>query len=133
MRNYNFMGLGKSTYEGQAYKEAGDYLEQVGAKKVYALNPIIPSLYPQLSSSLEFDTFALLLPMKESAEAVIHRQLAEGVDYMVVDPFGWLFGIFHQQMAEVVREVEKRGTLVKEIVPGDLPVLGIRIYAVPGQ
>jgi 4-amino-4-deoxy-L-arabinose transferase-like glycosyltransferase len=130
IRDYNFMGLGKLTYEEQAYKEAADYLEQVGAKKVYALNPIIPALYPQLSSSLEFDTFALLLPLRESAATIIQQQLSEGVDYMVIDAFGWLSGIFHRETAEVVREIQRNGVLVKTIVLGDLPILGVQIYAV---
>jgi 4-amino-4-deoxy-L-arabinose transferase-like glycosyltransferase len=130
MRQYNFMGLERLTYEEQAYSEAISYLEEVGAEKVYSLNPIVPALSPKLSTSLEFDTFGLLFVLKQTPETVIEYQLAEGVDYLILDAFR-LLSLRGRELAELVAEVREQGTLVKEIIPGELSILGIEIYAAP--
>ena len=127
-QGYSYTGSGGPTYEESVYKEAVDYLEQVGAKKVYALNPIIPALSPKLSSTLEFDTFGLLFPMKQLPETIVKERLAEGVDYMVIDAFGGLLA-FKSEIGQLVQEIQKNGTLVKAIVP-EVPILGVTIYKV---
>jgi len=131
MRQYNFMGPEQRTYEEQAYSEALGYLEEVGAEKVYSLNPIVPALSPELSTSLEFDTFGLLFVLRQTPETVVKYQLEEGVDYLIVDAFQ-LLGLRGREVAELVIEVRQQGTLVKVIIPGELPILGLAIYAVPG-
>lgn len=128
-RGYGYTGSGGPTYEEWVYKETVDYLEQVGAKRVYAANPIIPALSPKLSSTLEFDTFGLLFPMKQLPETIVKERLAEGVDYMVLDAFVRYFA-FTSEIGQLVQEIQKNGTFVKAIVP-EVPVLGVAIYAVP--
>jgi 4-amino-4-deoxy-L-arabinose transferase-like glycosyltransferase len=131
MRQYNFMGPEKLTYEEQAYSEAISYLEEVGARKVFSLSPIVPALAPELSTSPEFDTFGLLLVLGQTPENVVKYHLEEGVDYMMLDAFQ-LLGLRARELNELATEVRRQGTLVKAIVPGELPVLGIEIYATPG-
>ncbi len=131
MRQYNFMGPEQRTYEEQAYSEALSYFEEVGAEKIYSLSPIVPALSPKLSTTLNFDTFGLLFVLKETPETVIEYQLEEGVDYLMVDAFQWL-GLRNQEVRKLVIEVRKQGTFVKGIVPGELPMLGLEIYAAPG-
>ena len=130
MRQYNFMGPGQRTYEEQAYSETISYLKEVGAEKVYSLSPIVPALSPKLSTGLEFDTFGLLLVLRQTPETVVKYQLAEGVDYMMLDAFQ-LLGLRARELNELAIEVCQQGTLVKRIVPGELPILGIEIYAAP--
>ena len=130
MRHYNFMGPEKLTYEEQAYSEALSYLEEVGAEKIYSLSPILPALSPELSTSPEFDTFGLLMVLRQTPETVVKYQLAEGVDYMMLDAFQ-LLGLRARELNELAIEVCQQGTLVKRIVPGELPILGIEIYAAP--
>jgi 4-amino-4-deoxy-L-arabinose transferase-like glycosyltransferase len=130
MRQYNFMGPEQITYEEEAYGEALDYLEEVGTEKVYSLNPIVPALSPELSTSLEFDTFGLLFVLKQTPETVIAYQLEERVDYLIVDAFQ-LLGLRGREVAELTAEIRQQGTLVKEIIPGELPILGLEIYAAP--
>jgi hypothetical protein len=132
MRQYNFMGPELITYEEEAYTEAVSYLEEVEAEKIYSLSPIVPALSPKLSSSLNFDTFGLLFVLRQTPETFIAYQLEEGVDYLIVDAFQ-LLGLRGREVAELVAEVRQQGTLVKEIVPGELPILGLEIYAAPGR
>jgi 4-amino-4-deoxy-L-arabinose transferase-like glycosyltransferase len=131
MHDYNFMGPELITYEEEAYSEVVSYLEEVGAEKIYSLSPIVPALSPKLSSSLNFDTFGLLFVLRETPETVIEHQVEEGVDYLLVDAFQWL-GLRNWEVAKLVIEVRRQFTLVKLIVPGELPMLGLEIYAGPG-
>jgi 4-amino-4-deoxy-L-arabinose transferase-like glycosyltransferase len=132
MHQYNFMGPGQMTYEEEAYSQTLSYLEEIGARKVYSLSPIVPALSPKLASSLHFDTFGLLFVLRQTPETVIEYQLEEGVDYLIVDAFQWL-GLRQYEVARLVIEVRQQGTLVKTIIPGELPMLGLEIYAVPGR
>ena len=129
MRDYNFMGPELITYEEEAYHEVVDYLDEVGAEKIYSLSPIVPALSPDIATSLRFDTFGLLFVLQETPEEIIQIQLEEGVDYMMVDAFQ-LLGLQNWRVAKLVIEVRKQFTLVKEVVPGELPLLGMDIYAV---
>jgi 4-amino-4-deoxy-L-arabinose transferase-like glycosyltransferase len=131
MRSYNFMGPELITYEEEAYSEVVSYLEEVGAEKIYSLSPIVSALSPNMATSLKFDTFGLLFVLREPPETVIKYQLDEGVDYIMIDAFQWL-GFRQWEVAKLVIEVRKQFTLVKVIVPGELPMLGLEIYAVPG-
>jgi len=107
------------------------YLEEVGAEKIYSLSPIVSALSPNMATSLKFDTFGLLFVLREPPGTVIKYQLDEGVDYIMIDAFQWL-GFRQWEVAKLVIEVRKQFTLVKVIVPGELPMLGLEIYAVPG-
>jgi 4-amino-4-deoxy-L-arabinose transferase-like glycosyltransferase len=131
MHQYNFMGPEQRTYEEEAYSKVVSYLEEVGAKKIYSLSPIVPALSPKLSSSLNFDTFGLLFVLNEPPETVIEYQLEEEVDYLMVDAFQWL-GLENWEVAKLVIEMRKQLTLVNVVIPGELPMLGFEIYAAPG-
>jgi 4-amino-4-deoxy-L-arabinose transferase-like glycosyltransferase len=130
MRDYNFMGPELVTYEEEAYSEVVSYLEEVGAKKIYSLSPIVPALSPNIATSLRFDTFGLLFVLREPPKTIIAEQVEEGVDYMIVDAFQWL-GLRQWEVAELVIEVRQQFTFVKVVIPGELPMLGLEIYAVP--
>jgi 4-amino-4-deoxy-L-arabinose transferase-like glycosyltransferase len=131
MHDYNFMGPEQRTYEEEAYSQVVSYLEGVGAEKVYSLSPIVPALSSKFSTSLRFDTFGLLFVLREAPETVVKYQLEEGVDYLMVDAFQWL-GLRKWEVARLVIEVRQQGTFVKGVVPGELPMLGLEIYAAPG-
>ena len=128
MRQYNFMGPEKLTYEEQVYGETISYLKEVGAEKFYSLSPIVPALAPELSTSPEFDTFGLLLVLGQTPETIVENQLAEGADYMLLDAFQFL-GLHIEEINELAAEVRRQGTLVKNIAPGESPMLWIEIYA----
>jgi 4-amino-4-deoxy-L-arabinose transferase-like glycosyltransferase len=130
MRQYNYMGPGQMTYEEETYSQTLNYLEEVRAQKVYSLSPIVPALSPDLATTLDFDTFGLLFVLRETPETVIEYQLEEGVDYLIVDAFQWL-GLRNREVAGLVIEVRQQGTLVKTIIPGELPMLGLEIYTAP--
>jgi 4-amino-4-deoxy-L-arabinose transferase-like glycosyltransferase len=132
MRQYNFMGPELITYEEEAYTEVVNYLEEVEAEKIYSLSPIVPALSPKLSSSLNFDTFGLLFVLRQTPETVIIHQSEEGVDYWIVDAFQ-LLGLGERKVTRLVNEIRQQGTLVKAVVPGELPILGLEIYAAPGR
>ena len=129
--DYNFLNSTNLTYEEQAYKETIDYLEKVGAKKVYAIDPIIPALAQNLNSTLEFDTFGKIITMNGTPEMFYQEILDEGIDYAVIDPFSLLsITISGNHISELILEIQKNGVLVKTIVPNGVPVLGTQIYKV---
>jgi 4-amino-4-deoxy-L-arabinose transferase-like glycosyltransferase len=130
MWEYNYVGTGHLTYEEVAYRETQAFFGEVHPDLVYALNPIIPALYPEIPSTVAFDTFGMLQPMKMSPEGLVSEQVTRGVDYIVVDAFSWFMRLFHYDMERTVHEIRDRGTLVKTIIPGNLPALGVEIYAV---
>jgi hypothetical protein len=128
LRNYNFVGIGKITYESIAYEDTGHFLIQHNDKTLYALNPIIPALYPSISVSQEFDTFGLLEVVKISPKEVIVAQREQGVDYIAVDAFAWIMGIFQGTMFEFVQEIHENGVIIYESVPNGLSIFKIVIY-----
>jgi hypothetical protein len=60
---------------------------------------------------------------------LIKEQLADGVDYIVVDAFGSMLAITQPQMREFMQQVEQQGTLIKIITPENFTALGERIYS----
>jgi 4-amino-4-deoxy-L-arabinose transferase-like glycosyltransferase len=133
MHQYNFMFMGpeRRTYEEEAYSQVANYFEEVGARKVYSMSPIMPALLPNTAASLKFDTFGLLFVLRESPETVIEYQLEEGVDYLMIDAFQ-LLGVRSREVAILGIEIREQFTMVKLIVPGKLPMYGMEIYAIPG-
>jgi 4-amino-4-deoxy-L-arabinose transferase-like glycosyltransferase len=107
-----------SAQEEQVYRETADYLEGAGAKKVYAVNPIIPALAPNLNSSLNFETFAMLFLEEKPPEEIIKDLKAEGVDYVVLDAFIRYWGPpFSITALEFVQEVRHNARLMAVIEP----------------
>lgn len=129
--DYNFLNSTNLTYEEQTYNETIDYLEKVGAKKVYAIDPIIPALAPNINSTLEFDTFGKIITMNGTPDMFYQEILDEGIDYAVIDPFS-LLSITQSgnHIRELILEIQKNGVLVKTIVPNGVPILGTQIYKV---
>jgi len=127
-QNYNYSGTGKITYEEIAYRDTIDYLKQLRANKIWA-SPIIPALDPELITTSKFDTFGYMFVIGTPVETLIKEQLADGVDYIVVDAFGSMLAITQPQMREFMQQVEQQGTLIKIITPENFTVLGERIYS----
>jgi hypothetical protein len=129
--DYNFLNSINLTYEEQNYKDAIAYLKDVGAKKIFALDPIIPALAPNLNSVLEFDTFGKIITTHESPDEYYQAILDEGIDYAVIDPF-ILLSITPQgkPIEELALDIQKNGVLVKSFAPNDVGVLGVQIYKV---
>ncbi len=129
--DYNFLNSTNLTYEEQTYKETIAYLESVKAKKIYAIDPIIPALATNLNSALEFDTFGKIITIDGSPDKYFQSLVDEGVDYVVIDPFS-LLGITSsgQNIRELISDIQKNGVLVKTIVPNDVAILGTQIYQV---
>ena len=129
--DYNFLNSTNLTYEEQSYKETIAYLENVKAKKIYVIDPIIPALSPNLKSVLEFDTFGKIITMNGSPDIYYQAILNEGVDYVVIDPFCLLsINYSGQHIRELIDDIQKNGVLVKRIVPNDVAILGTQIYEV---
>ncbi|MFC2062832.1 ArnT family glycosyltransferase [Chloroflexota bacterium] len=114
---YDVFGGGRYTStEEQMYAETLDYLEEAGAQKVYAANPIFPALAANLSSTLAFDTFALLWMEEKPAAEIIADAKEAGVDYIILDPWvGWWGYPLKTQTDELISEVRRNSRLVKVV------------------
>ncbi len=118
---YDVNGLFFTSSEKYVYAETISYLEQVGAKKVYAANAIYPALASDMDTTMEVDTFALIWLQGQSAEDIIRARLAEGVDYVVLDSWVRYWGYpYNQQARELTQAVRKYGRLVKVVAPETL-------------
>jgi 4-amino-4-deoxy-L-arabinose transferase-like glycosyltransferase len=107
-----------SSNEEHVYSSTIDFLESVHPNKVYAVNPIYSALAPQLKTSLEFETFALLWLKNESPDAIIKDKIKEGVDYVVLDSWVRYWGNpYKTQVDNLVRAVRENGRLVQTIAP----------------
>ncbi len=76
------------TPDERAYVQVAASLKDVGAEKVYAVNPVFAALAEDTESSIRVDTFAELFLERSPAREVLEDLGAEGVDYVVLDP--WL-------------------------------------------
>jgi 4-amino-4-deoxy-L-arabinose transferase-like glycosyltransferase len=129
--DYNYMGSEGITYEENVYKQTVSYLESVGAKKVYSLNPIIPALSPKINSSLNFDSFGYIEVLGQSPADIVQRNLREGVDYIVIDAVPRLLSLQRKTFGELYLTASQAGELSATFVPGELKLFEIEIYAVP--
>jgi hypothetical protein len=129
--DYNFLNSTNLTYEEQSYKETIDYLEIVGAKKIYAVDPVIPALAKNLNSVLEFDTFGEIITMNGSADTYYQGLLDEGIDYAVVDPFSLLsITASGANIRQLIMDIQQHGVLVKSTAPNGVAILGTQIYKI---
>jgi hypothetical protein len=125
---YVFRPFG-TTFEELTYKNAADYVDKIGAKKVYFLNPMIPALYPDVPTTHEFDTFGLLYPLRQSPQKIIQDKIDEGVDYIVLDSWVWSFGFTEYTLGELVREIDTKYPLVDKSVPGYFTFYSVKVYS----
>jgi uncharacterized membrane protein len=111
-----------SSNEEKVYSQTINYLEEAGAKKIYAVNPIFPALAPNLNSSLNFETFAMLFLEDKPPEEIVNDIRDEGVDYVVLDAWVRYWGYpMSKQAAELVQEVRQNARLMTVIEP-DSPI-----------
>jgi 4-amino-4-deoxy-L-arabinose transferase-like glycosyltransferase len=104
--------------EEVVYKETLDYLEGAGAEKVYAANPIFPTLSAELESTLAFDTFSLLWLEEKPPAEIIEEAKEEGVDYIILDPWvDWWVGSYRDEAREFAQEVRRNARLVMVVEP----------------
>jgi len=104
--------------EEQVYMETGDYLESQSPNLVYAVNPIFTAMDDRIPSTEDFDTFGLLYLNKDNPEQIIKNKIAEGVDYIIVDP--WikvLSGQYIEEANGLVKAIKEHGSLIMVIHP----------------
>jgi len=130
--NYNFLNSARMTYEEQSYKDTINYLESIGAKKVYTMSPIIIALAPNLNPTpLFFDTFGNLIIMKDSPTAFYQNVLDSGVDYAVIDQSALLsISPGSQSIGGVSMQIRAKGTEVQSFVPNGVGILGTSVFKV---
>jgi len=104
--------------EEYVYGETVDYLESAGAKKIYAVNPMFVATFPNLNSTMDFDTFALLWLEKKPPEEIITDMIDEGVDYVVIDPFlDWWTYPWNKQAQQLALAIRRNARLIRVIAP----------------
>jgi len=128
--DYYFMGPVKLTYEETVYQQTIAFLKNNSGKKVYALNPVIPALVPELESSLYFDTFGLLEVIKLSGKEVIQKQIASNVDYIIVDINPRLMAFQKLNYQDLIREILINFPMIKTFTPGILHIFDVDIFLV---
>jgi len=104
--------------ERDLYVDANSILEREGAGKVFSTNPIYPALSTTYQSSLMFDSFAVVFLEGRSAEEIVDSMRQEGVDHVVVDRWARFWdGEFGERIQDLVREVQRQGSLVALVQP----------------
>ena len=98
------------------YQQTDNFLNSISAKTVYSVNPIFLALDPKLQFTSDFDTYSLLWMGTESPAQFIQDQVAQGVDYVVIDN-NWLANI-GPPAQELSQAVENQGRLVGIVAPG---------------
>jgi 4-amino-4-deoxy-L-arabinose transferase-like glycosyltransferase len=130
-RDYHYLKIPGQTVEGAVYHKAAEYLEQIGAKKVWSLNPVFPALDPKLLSTIEFDTFGLTVLMKQPSETLYESSKAEGADYIIVDTFFWNLSN-DPSIGRLVKEIESKAVFIVRVGPGSVTEInGALIYKIP--
>ena len=130
--NYNFLNSTDMTYEEQTYDDTINYLESVGAKKVYIMDPIIIALAPNLNPvPLDFDTFGAIMTMNGAPSQFYQKLLNQGIDYAVIDPSS-LFSIHSggNSIGEFSLQIHENNILVQSFAPNGVGILGISIFKV---
>ena len=130
--DYSFLNSKHLTYEEQSYRDTINYLESVGAKKVYTIDPIIIALAPNLNPTpVNFDMFGAVMTMKKSPAVFYQEVLNQGIDYAVIDQSA-LLSINPQgkSIGELSLLIRENGVLVKSFAPNEVGILGTSIYKV---
>jgi len=104
------------TPDESAYSQVAASLESMGAKKVYAVNPAFVAMAEDVESSTRVDTFAELFLESRPAGELLDDLVAEGVDYVVLDPWLTYWGDSWPETRLFTEAVRERSRLV-EIVP----------------
>jgi len=130
--NYNFLNSTHMTYEEQSYDDTIAYLEQVGAKKVYTMDPIIIALAPNLNPyPVDFDMFGSIMTMNGSPVVFYQKVLSTGIDYADIDQSA-LLSMNPDAIAigELSVQIRDNGVEVKSITPNGVGILGTSIFKV---
>ena len=123
---YDVLGVGLPSQEEEVYRETISYLEGAGAAKVYSDNPIVPALSPNLKSTLQFETFAMLWLEKKPPEELVSDIMADGVDYVALTRWAKQWGNPYKEKIDLYQAVRRNGRLMRVIGP-DSPC-SIEIY-----
>jgi len=116
-----------STNEEQMYGKALGFLEEAGARKIYATSPSFPAMSSELDCSRAFDIFALLWLEGKPTEEIVQDLIDEGVDYVLLDEWiRYWGGPKTRQVRELTEQVRNNSRLVKVIEP-DSPCM-VEIY-----
>jgi uncharacterized membrane protein len=113
----------------KVYQATAEYLRSVGAKKVYAVNPIYLALAPDLTSTLDTDSYGLLWLAGIPAEQLIKEKIFEGVDYVVID--AWVRWWNDSTEQQLIQAVEKFGQVATVIEPNS--TVSTVIYSFSGK
>lgn len=100
--------------EERIYQETIEYLEDSGAQKVYAVNPIYVALAPDINSTLAFESYALLWFEEKPASEIVQNLKDEGVDYIVLDAWVRYWGADYE-ITQLVGEIRNNSTLVMRV------------------
>jgi len=121
LTNYTAHGIQKTredSTEEYVYRETFGYLKGIGARKVYSVNPIFIALAPNLNTTLNFDTYALLWLKMTPPDEIIRNMIHEGVDYVVLDTWvnHWTYP-YDREAKDLVRSIRGHGKLMRVIAP----------------
>ncbi len=117
---YDIISTFLASNEEYVYSQTVSFLEQAGAQKIYALNPIFTALSVKLNSSMKFDSFELLWLENIVPDELIQDQVNGGVDYVVLDSWvRWWTPPYKDQADKLVKAVRLHGKLVKIIAAGE--------------
>jgi hypothetical protein len=132
-RGYDIMDSSSIGSDGAAYGEVADLISTLKPHaKVFCPNPTLCAVSPELVPPYGHDAFALLFMEQERVSDIVDSLEAEGVDFVVLDPWirVWKGGIF-SQADEFQSEVRSRGRLVG--VVGSEDTDRFEVYALTGS
>jgi len=119
------------TGERVSYETTAAYLREIGAKRVYATNPIYAAMAPGTESSRQFDTFALVWLERRSPEEIVNTLRSEGVDYILVDQWARCWGPpYKEGIDHFVAAIRRHAALVNLIDP-ESPLM-VEVYRLDG-
>jgi 4-amino-4-deoxy-L-arabinose transferase-like glycosyltransferase len=105
-----------STDAHYVYQQTDNFLNSISAKKVFSVDPMVLALDPGLGFTSDFDTYSALCMVKESPSQFLQDQVAQGVDYAVIDN-SWLNNIGPPAQA-LSQVIESQARLVGIVAPG---------------
>lgn len=101
----------------QVYQQTTAYLESVSPNRIWAPNPVYAAVSPDLKTTVNVDTTALVWLENESPNRLVEQEMAEGVDYVVLD--FWIreirFGPDPTVAARLAEAIRSHGHIVKVI------------------
>jgi len=121
LRNYtafDVLWAEYTTEEEDVYGETIEYLRDIDAQRIYATNPTYPALAPDLESTRQFDTFALLWLAQHPAEQIVDELRQDAVDYVLVDRWTRDWGPpYREALDDLVSEIRLNSELVHTVLP----------------